>query len=222
MKYVGAYLSRGGEAALEALLDMLEKEHVIVRGSPDLFARAYRKFGVDEAEELRGRARSKPLQNDSRVFAFFVPTMTTEAQNSLLKTLEEPAADALFFIITPSPETLLPTIRSRVQTLEIPTDMSRRRLDLDMLDAGDFLAAPAQERLDMLKPLYEHDEDEGRDMAGVIAFLQALEEKFANAKRTPENDEGIRALYRARKYAGDKGSLLKSLLEQVALLAPKI
>jgi len=43
--------------------------------------------------------------------------MTTEAANALLKTLEEPPAQALLLLITDSPETLLPTIRSRCQQI---------------------------------------------------------------------------------------------------------
>jgi len=41
--------------------------------------------------------------------------MTTEAANALLKTLEEPPAQTLILLMTDSPETLLPTIRSRCQ-----------------------------------------------------------------------------------------------------------
>lgn len=41
--------------------------------------------------------------------------MTTEAANALLKTLEEPPSQALILLITDSPDTLLPTIRSRCQ-----------------------------------------------------------------------------------------------------------
>ena len=172
MQYVGAYVVRGGEGALESLVDKLEKDKITKRGSPDLFARVYRKFGVDEAEELRSRARSKPIAGDQRVFALFIPSMTTEAQNALLKTLEEPAANAVFFLVVPSPEMLLATVRSRVQTLAVQEDMSRRHVDT--IDADDFLAASAEKRLTMLKPLYDHDEDEGRDIGSVIAFLQSL------------------------------------------------
>ena len=216
MGYVGAYVIRGGETTLDALLDRLGREKVIERSSPDLFAHAYRSFGVDDAAEVRARARTKPVAGMHRVFALFVPGMTTEAQNALLKTLEEPAADALFFLITPSPEMFLPTIRSRVQTLSIDA-----KAGVELVSADEFLAATAETRITMLKPLYEH-EDEGRDIGSVIAFLGSLERRFAATKRAPESDEGIRAIYRARKYATDKGSLLKALLEQVALLVPKM
>lgn len=213
---MGAYLIQGSAATLETLLDKLRDDKVITRESPDLFARIYRKFGVDEAEDLRMRARSRPIAGESRVFALVASSMTQESQNALLKTLEEPSAHALFFLITPSPDMLLPTVRSRMQTLTLAGEGSESIVDVD-----DFLAAPPQKRIEMLKPLYEHDEDEGRDMGLVLSFLQSLERRFAKEKLTPERTAGLHALYRARKFVGDKGSLLKALLEQVALLTPR-
>lgn len=216
--YVGAYLVRGGEPALAALTAALRRDKVYEAGSPDAFVRSYRKFGVDEADDLRMRARTKPVMGGQRVFALHVPSMTTEAQNALLKTLEEPTADAVFFIVSPSPEMLLPTVRSRMQTLDVAHEGVAELL----VDPDAFLKADRAKRIEMLKPLYDHDEDEGRDIGAVIGFLQGIEERFARAPRGTARDEGLRALYRARKYAGDKGSLLKALLEQFALLAPRL
>jgi DNA polymerase-3 subunit delta' len=43
--------------------------------------------------------------------------MTTEAQNALLKTLEEPHGRTLIILLTDQPDALLPTIRSRSQVV---------------------------------------------------------------------------------------------------------
>jgi len=216
MQYVGAHVIRGGEHTLEALVVRLELEKVTERSSPDLFQKSYRSFGVADAEDLRGRVRMRPVRDEQRIFALFVPILTTEAQNALLKTLEEPAAGAVLFLVTPSPETLLATIRSRVQMLHVEARRGDSRVDIDA-----FLAASPDKRLLMLKSLYEH-EDDGRDIGGVIAFLQALEYRLAGLIENAGARTGLRAVYRARKYCTDKGSLLKSLLEQVALLAPTL
>lgn len=45
--------------------------------------------------------------------------LTTEAQNALLKILEEPPADTLLILTAESVTALLPTIRSRVQTIAV-------------------------------------------------------------------------------------------------------
>lgn len=46
-------------------------------------------------------------------------TLTTEAQNALLKLLEEPPADTILAITASHPRALLPTITSRVQTITV-------------------------------------------------------------------------------------------------------
>src|SRR5438477_4022037 len=46
-------------------------------------------------------------------------TMTEQAMNALLKSLEEPPATSHLVLVTASPQALLPTIRSRCQTLRL-------------------------------------------------------------------------------------------------------
>ena len=46
--------------------------------------------------------------------------MTAQAQNALLKTLEEPPAGTIMILTAPSERSLLPTIRSRLQLLTLP------------------------------------------------------------------------------------------------------
>lgn len=206
-------LIAGDADAVPEILALLAKEGIKTVGNPDLYVRTYQGFGIDEARELRARASSRALSG-RRVFVVATPSMTGEAQNALLKTLEEPPGDALFFFITPSPQTLLPTLRSRAHIMDVRhayTDAARPRVDTKA-----FLKAPVQERLDMLKPLLEKGEEERRDLGAIMSFLAALE-------RALESDpEELRAVYRARKYAADKGALMKPLLEQVALLVPVI
>lgn len=47
--------------------------------------------------------------------------MGTEAQNALLKTLEEPPPDTTLILVTANPTALLPTTRSRCQQITLPT-----------------------------------------------------------------------------------------------------
>ncbi|MBE9605950.1 DNA polymerase III subunit delta' [Acetobacteraceae bacterium H6797] len=48
-----------------------------------------------------------------------VEAMNPEAQNALLKTLEEPPARAVLLMVTSAPDRLLPTIRSRCRRLDL-------------------------------------------------------------------------------------------------------
>jgi len=205
------HLVVGGPETVRFVLEFLEREGVAVKGNPDLYVRTYKQFGVEEARELRERAGSRPVAGPYRVFVVATPSMTTEAQNTLLKTLEEPPAGAMFFFIIPAPDTLLATLRSRAQMLALGTQMRGSSI----VDVHLFLAATPQRRLDMLKVLLEKDEDEKRDLGNIIAFLSSLE------KSVEKDPDGLRAVYRAQKYIGDRGALVKPLLEQIALLVPK-
>lgn len=214
-----AHLITGNESAIEPLLVFLESQGHSVRGSPDVYVRTYASFGIDDAIELRDRSKSKALTETQRMFICAMPGMTSEAQNALLKTLEEPAAEALFFLILPAPETLLPTIRSRMQRLNI-----EHAAGAGVIDARKFLAARPALRLEMIKPLLEKGDDPStglglgkRDIGAIITFLSSLERVMADDARKWHS--GIEAVLRARAYASDKGSLIKPLLEQVALLA---
>ena len=52
--------------------------------------------------------------------------MNRSTANALLKTLEEPAPETLFLLVSHEPERLLPTIRSRCQSVAIPTPAPER------------------------------------------------------------------------------------------------
>ena len=51
--------------------------------------------------------------------------MNRNAANSLLKTLEEPAPDTLFLMVSSEPMRLLPTIRSRCQAVPVPVPATK-------------------------------------------------------------------------------------------------
>lgn len=219
-----AYLVRGNADQLPILLARLKKEGVAPEGNPDCYVRTYASFGMDDATGIRARAALRGVSGP-RVFVIAAPLFTTEAQNALLKTFEEPSAGASFYLLTPAPDSLLPTLRSRMQRLTLQ--------GVETPDSGvdprAFLSAPPALRLEMLKPLLpkkkdEEGEEAGRDVGGALAFLEGIERLLlaARAAETDEGKRGVRAVLSARMYMADKGSLLKTLLEQVALLAPRV
>src|SRR5258708_790278 len=114
MSLVGnVQLVQGGAEQMPAVLSLLEQEGIQTKGNPDLFARVYSHFTIEDARSLRDRATRGAIAGDRRVFVIAAPVIAADAQNTLLKTIEEPAGNALFIFIVPSPEILLPTVRSR-------------------------------------------------------------------------------------------------------------
>jgi len=208
-----SYLIAGSESSIPAVLNVIEASGISLASNPDVYVRSYVHFGIDDALELRHRAQMRGVRGGLRTFIIHASTLTTESQNALLKTLEEPPADARFFLITPAPETLLATVRSRAQTLHVEAVQSNSPIRVN-----DFISASIAERLRMIEPLLEKGDDDRRDFGAIILFLDALERALALRDHDARTAESLRAIYRARGYLGDKGALVKPLLESVALL----
>lgn len=206
-------LISGGAERIRDVLALLARVGMQAN-DPDVYVRAYPRFGIEEAREIIARATLRAM-GERRVFVVAMPDITREAQNALLKTLEEPSDDALFFFIVPSPDTLLPTLRSRMQLFVLHESGHTKE---SVVDADTFLKASPEKRIEMLKPLLEKGDDDRRDIGAVLAFLSHLEERLA--RNAAVHRTAIHALYRARRYLTDKGALVKPLLEQVAILAP--
>ncbi len=77
-------------------------------------------IGVDEAREIVRRSARAPSQGRWQVtLVEDADRLTEDASNALLKALEEPPARGVFLLCAPTPEDLLPTIRSRCRTLTL-------------------------------------------------------------------------------------------------------
>lgn len=77
-------------------------------------------ISVDQIREILTEATLRPYEGRSKVFIIDpADGLSISGSNSLLKTLEEPARDTTFLLITRSPDLLLPTIRSRSQSIYV-------------------------------------------------------------------------------------------------------
>ena len=75
---------------------------------------------IDQVRALQHDLALRPLEGRYRVAIFDqFETATVEAQNALLKTLEEPPDYAVLIVLTADPELLLPTIVSRCQQMAL-------------------------------------------------------------------------------------------------------
>ncbi len=72
--------------------------------------------GIDDIREIRERVAQQPAEGRYKVYILDeAHSLTADASNALLKTLEEPPPHVVFVLCTTDPAKLLSTIRSRCQ-----------------------------------------------------------------------------------------------------------
>lgn len=77
-------------------------------------------IGVGQAREVVRRASMAPVEGARTVFLFpEAGTMTEQAANALLKTLEEPGATVVFLLVAESEDQFPPTVASRCRVVRM-------------------------------------------------------------------------------------------------------
>lgn len=101
-------------------------------------------IGVDEIrEQVNQTVAVKPYQGPYKVYIINqADTMTVQAQNALLKTIEEPPEYAVLILLTENADTLLPTITSRCVMLKLRNikDALIRKYLMEKLEVPDYKA----------------------------------------------------------------------------------
>lgn len=83
-----------------------------IQGNPDFWNEKYESFGIDEARKIK-EIQTRKSFGDKKIFILSCNSMTTEAQNSLLKLLKNHQVEHIF-IVADSSEIFLPTLKSRM------------------------------------------------------------------------------------------------------------
>jgi DNA polymerase III delta prime subunit len=160
-----------------------------------------------------------------------------QAQNALLKTLEEPFPNTYFFITISSVSLLLPTIKSRVETyglaeflakFNLTGDISKTETDEESVSnkiVKHFLGAGLAERMEIAKKMAEDAGKEGEDDSSkLFQFLHDLEIVLKNLEKSKLNrhlsKDELATLINVREYFADGGASKKMLLEYLALKMP--
>lgn len=102
-------------------------------------------FGIEDVRNIQKKIFLKPVLGEKKsTILMFKNGATIEAQNSMLKLLEEPPLSSLIFIITENAKIFLPTILSRVKIIELANDENQTNSEalkelLSMESTGDRL-----------------------------------------------------------------------------------
>ncbi len=198
---------------INLLLDKLPVNH------PDvLYIKAGEKLGIGEAKKIKDHLFLKPYSAKGRVVILEdMSPMTIEAQNSLLKTLEELPEEALIILGANSEQNLLPTVISRCELIVLTDhDMSlrgaKRRGNLPTPDIEKLLNSNLEERFEYIEKLKERDE--------LLKNLTLFWREKLLENPSSETKNFLKHLLEAEKWANQNVNI-RATLEYLMLVMPK-
>lgn len=198
----------------------LRSEFGIKLTNPDHYFFSGNSFDIKEARALKKIESKKSFSGGDRYFIIGAYSFTEEAQNALLKMLEEPQVGHYFFVITESEKNLLSTVRSRL--IKIETKIEHK--ENSFLEK--FLASGFAERLVIVQEFikeYEDEDDVAELRAKTEGFLGEIERVLSgNLKTTKEFAEAGKEILKLKSYAHDPSCSSKLILEYLSAICPTI
>jgi hypothetical protein len=215
-----AYLVEGDATlAKEALLSFVSRVDPSAQERGDILIHEAINFLLDEAKHVVQEQSFFGVDGGAKYIILIFSSMTIEAQNSLLKTLEEPTAQTHFFLLVPLADVLLPTLRSRMISLHV----EEVSMGTDISDAEKFLASSVAERLRRIEPLISTKGEERKSSRNDMRrFVGALESVLTKRFPTPDRmvARSLGDLILARRYSFNASSSPKILLGHLAVTLP--
>ncbi len=202
-----AFVFEGGrDACLQKIFSLVEEKiGISAHHNPDVHVYTYDRFLTKDLEELEECLSQKPFGKE-QVFILAFESVVREAQNKLLKHIEEPVACTTIFFIVPSCSVLLDTVRSRMEYggRFIGTLLYEK-------EARVFLQGSMKERDAILAPILKE-----KDRARASHFLDAVEVVLKEGG-VQKNASALKELAFVRFYLRDTASSVKMLLEHITV-----
>lgn len=212
-----AYVLDGySEEISQELLSFLEDElNIHTSRNPDIISLEYETLGIDDARRIKEMQSRKSIGEDKQIFILKFNFITREAQNSLLKVLEEPTARTHFFLIVPSKRIFLPTLLSRV--LVVSSEAKDAKGEIDVFK---FVSSNSVKRIKLLDNIIEE-----KNKLQAILFLNDLEsvfhESLEKGKWTGhELAQVFSEIEKGRNYLYARSPSVKMILEHLSLTLP--
>lgn len=138
------------EHGADACLECHSCKQAINRNQPDIIYLTHEKPNTISVDDIRKQINStidvKPYSSKRKIYIINeAEKMNQQAQNALLKTIEEPPAYAVILLLTTNADAFLPTIRSRCVTLSIKAvpDEQIKNYVMQKLKVPDYTAQVA-------------------------------------------------------------------------------
>ncbi|MDQ5889980.1 MAG: polymerase subunit delta [Patescibacteria group bacterium] len=203
------YVNEDSTPLLELLQSNFSDLFIDNLNHPDLWIRNYTTFTIEDSRDLKKFNQTK-ASLDNKIALISANSITTEAQQSLLKVLEEPYPGVMIFLVLPNINLLLPTIISRVEILEIEDKSIVKNKE-----ALHFLSLSISERLILLEEWRKKDVAENRLWA--TGLLNGIEMYIKNNNI----NNGLLSILNIKKYISDQSFSFRLAFLYLALALPE-
>ena len=199
-----AYLIEDTGGVFESLPEVLRDGYK----DAEIYVQNFDLLGIDDSRNLVRLANMRSL--GVQLFVWRVEKCTREAQNALLKLLEEPPERSHFFFCVSGVQDILPTLRSRAWVIQ--GDKNSKEVEV----ARDFIKGNPSRRVAILEPIIKE-----KDRQSARRLLDGIEGELY-ACSAISSKRALQHIIDVRRVMQDNGASLKQMLESVALVTPKL
>ncbi len=196
--------------ALEAVFSSLRDEHGVIT-----HVYSFENLTIQDVHQISSLASTRSQADSVTIFSVAFSGATIEAQNSLLKSIEEPAQGVRFIFSIPQVSLLLPTVQSRCIIHDFSFESSSEVL---AISPTEFLDAAVADRMKMVDTVVKNKK-EPYTRSNLVIFLKGLEEEISTRNIAKYTDV-LSDIYTFKTYAQLSGCSVKMMLEYLVLQLP--
>ncbi len=218
-----SYVVEGNpDKTTKKLVGFLKNRGEIENQSPNLLIQTYESFTMKDSGQIKEWHSQLAFGQGKKICIIATKFINHEAEESLLKIIEEPGRDTHFFIVLPDSSVLLETILSRVQVVK---DKDGDEKDEIGKIAESFISTKVRERMVLIDDFIKeksYDENSGKLRYSAISLINQLEKifytEFKSDISNKKNKKVLEEIKKSRNFLKQPGSSVKYILQNLALI----
>lgn len=180
-----------------------------VEKNPDYFIFEKETFGIDEARIFEKWSIGKPFVGEKKASLLIFDSITVDAQNALLKLLEEPKAGTYVFIYSNYDIDFLPTFLSRIRICNA-SDLLEKEEE-SKTTSKKFSSQKKFNKISFINDITKKDDSKKIIQTTLDEIENNLYNEISGVSRS--NLRKLKAVLKAKKYISKKNIPSKNILE---------
>lgn len=207
---------------------------IVLKNNSNFHVLNFQKLLIDDVRMIINRAIVRSASSDKKIFLITFDSITEQAQNALLKIIEEAPNNTYINLVVSRTDNFLPTVLSRSiiyntsdYSLSEYSNKTSKEFEFDQKFMKDFLKKTAGDRMKFIVGFAEqiHDGKLSRSLAEdfikmlIIYFHADLKKSSKNSPEIgKEHRQNIQQLQKIYDYLKDPSASTKILLERAVLM----